>query len=300
MKITLRKIVEVCNSEGEIIIILKETKSDTLYIMGKTNNGRTKIITKTNHFQISLYLQSRISLKELFLMNHDTHYFLITRDKAEAVFFEIKPNNLPPEIQGLECGNELYHFIPPSMRNVNLDRHIDDLLPEPVSREKTEQIGNTILNLGGIDFFNSAKSPIHIVSIESDIHNPDQHDYLLCPTQYGKEDVMVKINPYVLFLFLHNRLSVTDVYKCRMDDFFIVHDGDNFYRTKYNSYIESLLLNFGRLNQTYYSLAPTMRIDGPMELYKHYINYQTSSGKGILEPGFLSSFPIDVKIINNR
>lgn len=298
MKISLRKIVEVCNSEGEIITILKE-KSDTLYIMAKTNNGRTNIITKTNHFQISLYLQSRIVLKELFLMNQDTHYFLITGDNAEAVFFEIKPNNLPPEIQGLECGNELYHLISPDMRTSLNSEEIFDLLPDPLSNERPQAITDTIdINLTGVDFFNSEKSPIRIISIDS--YNPDEHDYLMCPTEYGKESILVKINPSILFLFLQNRLSVSEVYKCRMDDYYIIREGEKFYRSKYNSYIESILKQLSYNNYTYYSLPRTIRVDNPIQKWKYYNDNITISGKGVLPENFQKRYDLDIRIIKNK
>jgi hypothetical protein len=290
-------IQELINSEGSILTLLTD-ENESLFIMALTENGKKKIITETNHFQLSLYWRySRINLKELFLLNQDSHFFVVDGNKTEAVFFEITTDNLPNEISGLECGNELYHFIPSGMRNPNLEYNIKDLLPSPLSSKRPEVIDNTVLSLASIDFFNSEKSPLSIVSIESDITNPDEHDYLMCPTKFGKEEVMVKINPYVLFLFLHNRLSVSEVYRCRMNDFYIIHDGHNFYRSKYNSYIQSLLQNLGQLNRTYYSLDPSIRIDAPMLLYKHHIDFQTISGKGIFEPGFRKKYDIEIEIV---
>lgn len=291
--------IGILNSEGEILSILKD-ENDSLFIMGITDNGRKRIITKTNHFQLSLYLQSRINLKELYLMNQDNHFYILTGKKSRAVFFEITSDNIPKEIMGLECGNDLYHLLPSGMRTIMNEQDINDLLPNPLSSEEPEEIDNTAINMAGVNFFDTEKSPVNIVSVESEIHNPDEHDYFMCPTQYGKEDILVKINPYVLFLFLHNRLSISEVYKCRMDDYYIVHDGEKFIRSKYNSFVESLLLDLGQLNLTYYSLAPKIRIETPIELYKYYINNYTISGKGILESGFKSSYPIEVKIIKNK
>ena len=292
----LYKIHELENSEGSIVSILKGD-NDFLYIMDKTDDGKKQIITKTNHFQLSLYLESRVTLKELFLMNQDEYYIIISGEKAEAVFFEITTDKPAHEIEKLQCGSQLYHLIPASMRTLLSKKDVLSLLPIPISTEDADEIYNAVINMdgAGVRFFNSEKSPISIVSIESEQYNPDEHDYFMCTTQYGKEDILVKINPYILFLFLQNRLSVTEVFKCRMHDYYIVHDGGKFTHSKYNPFIKSLLQELDYLNKTYYTLPSTMRIEAPMEKWKHYVDFNTISGKGVLETEFKSSYLINVK-----
>ena len=289
----LYKIHQLVNSEGPIVSILKDD-NDSFFIMGNTNDGKKRIITRTNHFQLSLYLQSRISLKELFLMNQDEHFIIISSEKKEAVFFEICTYKPAPEIEKLQCGNQLYHLLPVNMRTMLNEKDIIDLLPNPLSSEEAEVIDNNVINMSGLDFFNSEKCPINIVTVESEDYNLDEHDYFRCPTQYGKEEILVKINPYVLFLFLKNRLSVTEMFRCRMHDFYIVHNGNNLMRSTYNPFVESLLHKLDYLNKTYYTLPSTMRIDSPIEQWRYYVDYYTLSGKGVLEYGFKSSYPANV------
>ncbi len=291
----LNKIHELVNSEGNIITLLKGD-NDFLYVMGKTDDGKKQIITKTNHFQLSLYLESRVTLKELFLMNQDEHFFIISKKKSEAVFFEITTDKPAHEIENLQCGNQLYHLIPASMKTLLNNKDIFDSLPNPISTEDAVEVDNTVIDMNGsgVRFFNSEKCPISIVTVESEKYNPNEHDYLMCPTKYGKEDILVKINPFMLFLFLQNRLSVPEIFRCRMHDYYIVHNGKKITRSKYNQFIEALILDLNYLNKTYYTLPPTMRIDAPMEKWKHYADYVTISGKGVFQPGFKLTYPIDV------
>ncbi len=292
----LYKVHELVNSEGNIITLLKGD-NDFLYVMGKTDDGKNQIISKTNHFQLSLYLQSRITLRELFLMNQDEHFIIISKEKTEAIFFEITTDKPAHEIEKLQCGNELYSLLPASMRTALSEKDILNLLPNPISTEDAVEINNTVIDMNGsgVRFFNQEKSPLSIVTIESEKHNKDEHDYFMCPTKYGKEDILVKINPSVLFLFLQNRLSITEVFKCRMHEYYIVHDGNKFIRSKYNQFIEALILELDYLNKTYYTLPSTMRIDTPIEKWKHYADYITISGKGVLETEFKASYLIAVK-----
>jgi len=181
------------------------------------------------------------------------------------------------------------------MRTLDSEKDILNSLPNPLSSEEVEVIDNTAISMTSTDFFNSEKSPLSLVTVESENYNPDEHDYFMCPTKYGKEDILVKINPSVLFLFLQNRLSITEVFKCRMHEYYIVHDGNKFIRSKYNQFIEALILELDYLNKTYYTLPSTMRIDTPIEKWKHYADYITISGKGVLETEFKASYLIAVK-----
>lgn len=296
---TLYKIQELINAEGAIVTILMD-ENESIFIMGNTENGKKKIIAKTNHFQLALYLKSRITLKELFLLNQDEHYYILSRLKKDAVFFELTTVNLPKVLKSLELSDQLYQMLPSGMKSPLSEKEILELLPDQIQNDEPKEVENIIINQIGIDFFNPERSPYKIVTLESLLYNQDEHDFLMIPTQYGREKILVRLNPYTLLLFLTGRISISEVIKCRMSDYYFVRDGDKYIRTRYNSYFNKLLDDLGLIDKFYTSLSESFRIENPIELYSYYVNNHTNSGKGIFEPGFRKNYPINIKIKNSK
>jgi len=290
---TLYKIHELINSEGTILEILKD-ESGTLYMCGKTDKGRSRIICKTSTFIIQTYLQSRITLKELYLLNQDHYYFIIKEGQAIERFFQISTEEETKEITGLNCGNDLYELLPKSMRSTMTTNEIMDILPDSISVETPEEIEELKPLDADVEFFN--EGPISTVRVQFEIYNDDEHDYIMCSTWDGRR-VLTRINPYSLFLFLNNRLSIKELFKCRHDDFYYIIDEDSTIQTRYTEEVEVILKNLRYSDLTYFSLPAKIQIENPIEHWKFYTDYITISGKGIIPSEYNYSSPINIQII---
>jgi hypothetical protein len=171
MNMKFYKVHDILNSEGALLSILR-SESNSIYIMGQTLEG-IKVISMTNEFLINLYLNSRITLFELMSLNQSQHYYIMTGNRSEAVFFEWDSTTAPGVFKKMVYGNQLYHLLPDSIRtSIDACEIIESLNHEPVE-ENSVNIDSLPIIESEVNFFNNTKSPIRFISIDSDIHNPD-------------------------------------------------------------------------------------------------------------------------------
>lgn len=288
----LYKKQDLLNSEGEILELLIDD-SGSLYVMGNTDNGTSKLICRSNHFIIDLYLRSRISMKELFLLSQDEHFIIIKDGQAIKRFFQTSTEEETKELSGLSNGNDLYGLLPRSMKpNLTLSE-IMNLSPDSISDETPAEIDDLLINDSDVSFFK--EGPIRTVRVQSEIHNNDDHDYIMCSTWDGRR-VLTRTNPYSLFLFLNNRLSIKELFKCRKNDYYFIIDDDSTLQTKYTEEVEVILKNLRYSDQTYFSLPVKIQIDNPIENWRFYTDYITISGRGAISNDFNRISPIEIQI----
>lgn len=289
----LSLITEVLNAEGTILQILKDDK-ESLFVQGLTDNGTKKILARTNHFILSLYYRSRISLKDLYLLNQDSSYIIIEGGQAVERFFEISTDTLPQELTNLSCGNDLYGLLPKNMKSNLTLNEILELLPKPISDDNLEEIENLKIFDADVSFF--GEGPVQVVTVLSEKYNDDEHDYIMCFTWDGRR-VLTRINPYSLFLFMNNRLSIKELFKCRQDDSYYIIDEDSTFQSRYSEEIEVILKNLRYSDLTYFSLPAKFQIENPIENWKFYTDYITISGRGsVLSQDSNQISPIKVQI----
>lgn len=290
---TLYQIHDLINNEGPILTLLKDD-SDSIYVMGISENGYTKVITQTNSWIIEQFLRSRLKLKEIFILSQDQHFITISEGRAKAQFFRISTICEPKEIAELSFGDFLYEILPKGVRSGLNTEEILGLLPNQIAEEKPFEIETLAIADSDVQFFQDG--PVRTISVQSNILNSDEHDYIQCNTLDGKK-ILTKVNPHSLFLLLNNRVSIKEIFLLRKNDEFIVLDGDSITVSKYSFVISSILRNVCYSDLTYFSLPKKLQIENPIENWKYYVNNVTISGKGILEPGFKSIYPLEVNII---
>jgi len=288
----LKYIQSILNSEGEILSILAN-ESDELFIIARTNEGRSKIICRTNRFRIELYLTSRITLKQLFLLSQSEHYIIITDDKAEARFFEI-PDNIPIEIAGIQYVDELFHLLPKSVRTEKTTKEILEMCP-PIEVGVKLLIDEDIsITDSQVQFFQH-NSPTKVVTIVSEAQNPTEFDYLSVPLNNGTGELLCRLSPELLKLFLTNRLSFQELFKSQMDkEFYYLNEEGSIYKLYHTDGLEGFIDRLAYSNLTYYSL-PSI-IDNPIERWAYYSKSLVISGHGVLPSEFEREYTVEIQI----
>jgi len=293
---TLYNIQTLLNSEGDILSILKND-SNKLFAMGNTNKGLSKILCKTNQFIIELYLNSRITLKQLFLLSQDKHYIIKTENEAKEIFFEITTEHMPAEITGISCGNDLYGLLSDNMKSRLTINEIMDLLPNPISDETPVEIENLKLDEGQVSFFGN--DTMEIVTVDSELINSDEHDYIKATTLNGSE-ILARINPSSLQLFFSNQISTKELFLCRQHEDYIIIEGNSIRISKFNDDVVKILKFLHYSDLSYFSLPKKIQIENPIKRWKDYANNYTISGKGVLESGFSREHLVELEIITRR
>lgn len=293
MTINLKHIHTILNSEGDIASILKN-ESDELFIMARTNLGIAQIICSTNRFNLQLYLTSRITLKQLFLLSQSEHYTIITDNKAVARFFEIDSDNTPKELNGIQYGNELFHLLPKGVRTDKTANEILELLP-PIDEGVKLLIDEDItISNGQVQFFRD-ESVIQLEQIESETQNPSEYDYLSVPLTNGTGKLLCRLSPELLKLFLTNSITIQELFKSQMDkEFYYKNKQGNIYKIFYTDGLEGFIDKLSYGNLTYFSLPST--IDNPIETWDYYTRNIVVSGYGILPVDFQREYPVTIKI----
>ena len=114
-----KRIFDLINSEGSILSVGYNTNLDDtrFYLMGKyyKNNTEIPIYTRTNVTIIEMFLQGRISVKELFLLRKDDYYYIKKQNKFLASTYNKDfHKNI---IDKIKCGSAYYDTISPGMRS---------------------------------------------------------------------------------------------------------------------------------------------------------------------------------------
>lgn len=294
----LYKMHELLNAEGEILSILQHD-TDTLYMCGRTDNGKSTIICQTNQFILELYLKSRITLKEIYLLSQDQHYFIIRDEQGEAVFFEISPDNEPSELQDLKCGEALYDLLPSGMKCGLSANEILGKLPEVKDGIIMSVIDNFETRLSDVQFF-LEDSPIQLVQINSEIHNPFESDFIQVTLKSENSRLLCKVNPQLLKLLLTNRITTQELFKARSDKEYFYSSGKDWYKFFYSTAIEGMIENINHGNLTYYILPEEFQVESVMSIWDSYSRNSVISGHGVLPGGFKSTYPLNLKISINK
>ncbi|MBN1415656.1 MAG: hypothetical protein JW973_11190 [Bacteroidales bacterium] len=294
MTCTLYKIHELLNAEGTIAAIYKDQKDD-LFIQGLTGNGMIKIITKTSRKIIQLFLQSRITLTEMFLLQHDNHYILIDNKGAVKKFLEVNTESIPVELSNIKCGNKLYGFLPKGMKLDRSEHDIMHLLPDVRDGIVLSEIDDLELDRGDIDLFTD-ESSIQIVKINSEIHNNAEYDFLRVNLKTNNSQLFVRVNPFLLQLLITNRITIQELYDIQADKEYFYYSGKKWYKLFYCEGLRGMVSNIQNGNLTYYSLPQNHIVGGVMEKLKFYIDHLMINGLGLYLPDFQLEKSVNVKL----
>lgn len=294
----LYRMHELINCEGEISSILKDD-SDTLYMRGRTDNGKSTIICPTNQFILELYLKSRITLKEVYLISQDQHYFIMHAGQAEARFFEISSDNEPSELKDLTCGDSLYDLLPSGMKSDNSVNEIHGKLPEVKDGIIMSVIDNFETRLSDVQVF-SEDSPIQLVQIDSAICNPFESDFLQVTLKTENSSLLCKVNPQLLKLLFTNRITIQELFKAQSDKEYFYFSGKEWYKFFYSTAVEGMIENINYGNLTYYALPNEFQVESVLSIWDSYSRNSVISGHGILPSDFKKEYPVEITINRNK
>lgn len=292
---TLYKIQEILNAEGTIAAIYKD-QNNTLYMQGRYNHGQVKTISKTSRFLLELYLHSRITLN--YLLFHNSQIILLKKNQAIEKYIDSITEAEPPELKDITCGGALYDLLPSAMKCGLTVKEILGKLPEVTNGIIMNEIDGLELQHNFVPFFSKA-SPIQLVSIKSEIHNPYECDFLKVQLKTVNSYLLCKANPNLLKLLFMNHITVQDYFKAQSNNEYFYYSGKQWYKFFYSTGLEGMIENIKDGNLTYYSLKKEYQVDGVMGLWDHYTrNYLLPRGFGIVPSDFKLENPINIKLLN--
>jgi hypothetical protein len=113
---------DLINSEGPILSLLDleedylsgEDTYDRLFIKGTCLSGKANIYVAVNEFTLELFFQSRITVKELFLLGKDQQYIMEYNGSFNKVFYDEDFER--KVLQTIESANAIYAIIPEESR----------------------------------------------------------------------------------------------------------------------------------------------------------------------------------------
>jgi len=113
--------VDIVNSGGphlQIVLITKNdnknnTKKGKPYLYAPCNKCSTKIYTPVNKEMLKLYFQSRITTKELFLINMDRPYYI----NENGLIKEVQNfDDIEECIESIQNANNFFYSLPRDMK----------------------------------------------------------------------------------------------------------------------------------------------------------------------------------------
>jgi hypothetical protein len=127
MKFEKTKLKDLINSEGAILEIVKDIEK-SLYLKAFCLNGSGYIYTKLNKETLKAYFESKMTLKELFLLGIDEQYFVKTRFETPPSIKPIRLQQNDPIFKSIECGTKLYNQLDKDMILANPFEDIINML----------------------------------------------------------------------------------------------------------------------------------------------------------------------------
>lgn len=291
--IKFQRILELVNSEGTIIELLRSDES--VYLKGKSSGGRT-ILCETNREIIHLYL-TRITLIEAFLLSASAAY-IITKDGQSTVHtFETDSDNnsIPETIANLIYGNELFQLIPKNSRTDKSISTIMGLLPEVYDGVKVKKLDNLELAPGSVQLF-SKKSPFEIVQIAE--NDPYEFDYLKANLDSGKGSILCRMTPMSMKLLITGRVSISEIMRCQSNSDYLLINEKGYYKFKYSNVLEGDINAITMGDFSYYTIPSEYTIEGPIEVWDFYMKniVLTWGGHTVLPVDFEKECPVEIKI----
>lgn len=289
------KLLNLLNSEGKILSVYRLKYTDDLFAMGRLKGGHASVFARTNKSILKYYLQGRFPLRTLFELQSDLHFLIMQNGKTVSKYLEINSESHLNEIEGLCCGNDLYPLLPLEMKpNLSVNQ-ILQLIPEAAMDFEAIAPGAYNIKPSGFTIFNEASNYFQIVTIENEILNIDEYDFIRYSINEN-EDIFVRITPAALKLFITGQFTLADV--AEINDAYIFRKDDSTF-VNYSSAAQSTLANNHPLwNCSYFQLPAEVQIDSPLIHWKFYQDYLTMNGRGIIQTEDLQELEVDLTIKN--
>lgn len=280
LKIKYKQVCEILNQNGLELILLTDNNEK---ICAKASiNGGGCIITQVNQMKVELYLNSRITLQELFLLQQDEAYVIIDgAGNARREHFEVTSKNKPKELD-ITGGNILYNELPKEAKIMDKEVIMSQINQPLVDIEHVE-IETLEYNESILEPFTRITQSLDIICLVSSVYNVDQRDYLVA-TLHDSTKLMTCIEPQGMQLYLDCRITLKELFVLSMDKFYYEIDYDKrMTQHTYSEYIISLI-DAMEYSSTYYNELPksirntTADIN---ELFDLYSDSYMISGKGV-------------------
>jgi len=298
MTLQLNKISDahtnLINSEGKILGLYVDNATGDLYLRGNTSASGVQILCRTNSFRFGLYLASRISLVELFHLSYDEMYLFQKKAATEARFLEVEDLEAPRILSSLEYSNSLYSLINEKCRSELTTDELIDILPVPKNQSICKKLGSMEISAGMWNFSITDNDSLNLVSIEDEVFNPHNHDYVQSYSKKTKTVVYTKTNPVALKLFLTSRITVSELLKCYLHEMYIIHDDSRYQLTGYSEEVRKIIESVKFARRIHSTLPKKLKFNSIDQL-KIYASY-TINGRGSVPAEFERNKVIDLVI----
>lgn len=286
-------LLNLLNCEGRILSVYTEKSTGKLFVMGKLKGEATSVFASTKKVILKYYLQGKIPLRTLFELQSDSHFLIMQKGKTVSKYLELSSESHLKEIENLCCGNDLYPLLYDGMKPRLSINQILQLIPEQA--EHIDAINPGVHNIiqSGFTIFNEAFKLLQIVTIKNEILNIDEYDFIRYSIN-ANEEIFVRITPASLKLFITGQFTLAEVAEVngayilnRNHSTFVKYSSDVHYRT--TDYLAFWTIS-------YFQLPAEIRDDSPLTQWKHYQDYLTMNGRGIMQTDDLNESKVNLTI----
>ncbi|MCF8380088.1 MAG: hypothetical protein K9H49_10955 [Bacteroidales bacterium] len=289
------ELLNLLNCEGKILSVYRIKNTDDLFAMVRLKGENASVFARTNKSILKYYLQGRFSLRTLFELQSDLHFLITQKGRTVSKFLEINSESHLNEIESLCCGTDLYPLLPPGMKPNLSVIQILQLIPEAAMDFEAIAPGAYNIKPSGFTIFSEASDYLQIVTIENEILNIDEYDFIRYSFDQN-EEIFIRITPASLKLFITGQFTLADVAEIN-GAYIFKKDHSTF--TKYSSDVHSIITNnLPFYKSSYFQLPTEIQIDSPLKQWKFYQDYLTINGRGIIQTEDLQELEVDLTIKN--